>query len=296
MYKSYPYNFAGLPFKEYTEYEKSRVVVVPFPYDSTTTWRSGAREGPAAIISASRNIELFDMELGTEIYRAMGIHTMSEIEPSVSSPRENTNVVSEVISRLLNDGKFPVLLGGEHSLTIGAVRAARGKYEDLSVLYLDAHADLRNEYEGARYGHGSVALRIIEDEDIRCPVSFVGVRSMSEQEYLYINEKNLPVVTSREATEGQKAADDIIDNLTNKVYVTIDLDVFDPSEMPSVGTPEPGGLRWRQLLSILRRVARQKEVVAFDVVELCPISNMVAPDFTAALLTYKFLGYIFCQK
>jgi len=295
LYKAYPYNFAGLPFKEYTEYEKSRVVVVPFPYDSTTTWRAGAREGPAAIISASRNIELFDMELGSEIYRAIGIHTMSEIEPSISSPRENTNVVSEVINRLLDDGKFPVLLGGEHSLSIGAVRAARGKYEDLSVLYLDAHADLRNEYEGARYGHGSVALRIIEDEDIGCHVSFAGLRSMSEQEYLYINEKNLRVVTSREVIEGQKTADDIIDNLTNKVYVTIDLDVFDPSEMPSVGTPEPGGLRWQHVLGILRRVAAQKEVVAFDVVELCPIPNLVAPDFTAALLTYKFLGYIFCR-
>lgn len=299
MYKVYPYNFAGLPFKEYTDYETSRAVVIPFPYDSTTTWRAGAREGPAAIIRASRNMELFDVELETEIYRAMGIHTLSEITASLESPEKNAGVVSDVLSQLLNDGKFPVLLGGEHSLTVGAVRAARAKYSDLSVLYLDAHADLREEYAGARYGHGSVALRIMEDESrLRrdCPISMAGIRSMSEPEYRYIKDNNVPMVTATEIIEGIKPPDAALKSLTDRVYVSIDLDVFDPSEMPSVGTPEPGGLRWRHVLNILRQVALQKEVVAFDVMELCPDPINVAPDFLAACLTYKFLGYIFCKK
>lgn len=295
-FKVYPYNFAGITFKEYCDYEVSRAVVIPFPYDSTTTWRSGTREGPAAIIRASRNMELFDVELETEIYRAMGIHTLSEITSSLESPEKNAGVVSDVLTQIFNDGKFPVLLGGEHSLTVGAVRAARAIYSDLSVLYLDAHADLRKEYAGARYGHGSVALRIIEDKDIACPISLAGVRSMSEPEYRYIKDNNVPVAAATEIIEGLKPPEAVLNSLTDRVYVSIDLDVFDPSEMPSVGTPEPGGLRWRHVLNILRQAALQKQVVGFDVMELCPDPINVAPDFLAACLTYKFLGYIFCKK
>jgi agmatinase len=296
VYKVYPYNFAGLSNEEFTRYETSRVVVVPFPYDSTTSWRAGAREGPAAVIRASRNMELFDLELRTEIYRAMGIHTMNEIAPSMASPEENAGVVAEVFTHLLEDGKFPVMLGGEHSLTVGAVRACKERFGELSVLYLDAHADLREEYEGSRYGHGSVALRIMEDQDIGCPVSLVGVRSMSEPEHLYIEARSIPLATAEEIFSRPETSAAIVDGLTDRVYVSIDLDVFDPSEMPSVGTPEPGGLRWRQVLDILRLVAIRKEVIAFDAVELCPNPLNVAPDFLAASLIYKFLGYIFCNR
>ncbi len=278
-----PDNFLRLP-EEYSTYESSRVVILPVPYEGTTTYRAGTRHGPEAIISASQNLELYDEELKKETHK-IGIHTFDELEP-LSSPEAMVNRVEEVAEKLLKDGKFVVMLGGEHTLSLGMVRALKRRHPSLSVLSLDAHADLRDSYSGTPFSHACVTRRISEI----VPVVEVGVRSLSGEEASFIEEKGVAVYGPKEM-EGK--TEEIISRLSKEIYVTIDLDVLDPSMMPSVGTPEPGGLLWCETLAFLREIANNKKVIGFDTVELCPIPGNPAPDFTAAKLIYRFLGYLF---
>ncbi|MDO8340286.1 MAG: agmatinase [Candidatus Burarchaeum sp.] len=274
-----PYNFCGM---EGMQPEKCGVLVLPVPYDSTTSYRGGARDGPHAIISASRNMELLDLELGCDISKA-GICTLDELEPSSDSPAKTISRVEEAVEGIAEAGKFPVMLGGEHSLTLGAVRALAKKHPKMSVLQLDAHADLREEYEDSKYNHACVMRRVREI----CPSTVqAGIRSMCEEELQHVKKEKSKLVYGRNFD-----AREILRGLGEEVYVTVDLDVFDPSIMPAVGTPEPGGLLWEEVLPLLREVARKKKVVGFDVMELAPLAGNVAPDFLAAKLTYKMIGY-----
>ncbi len=282
-----PSNFGSLPV-ENSEFEASKVIVIPVPYDSTTSFKAGTREGPQAIISASRNFELYDIELGKEIYKEVSIHTLGELEPVLSGPEAMVERVYEVGRELIRLGKFPVMLGGEHSLSSGMVRALKEKYPRLTVLQLDAHADLRDEYLGSKYNHAAVMRRIYE----LCPITQVGIRSMSQEEAEFIKENNLKPFYARQIINQQAWMDEVVSNLGDEIYVTIDLDVLDPSIMPAVGTPEAGGLGWYPLLELLSKVSAQKRIVGFDVVELTPSDAHCAASCLAASLVYKLIGYV----
>jgi len=284
-----PFNFGALP-DDQSSYDRSRVVVLPVPYDATVSLRSGAREGPAAIIRASRGLETYDEEFGIEICQEIGIHTLGEIVPNHKSPRDQVERISHVASRILRDGKYLVSLGGEHSITSGIVAAHLDHYPDLTVLQLDAHPDLRDSYEGTPYNHACVMRRVAEI----CPFVQVGVRCVSRAEDLFIRESGIPSISARRWSEDPEVvAGEVLAALSGEVYVTIDLDVFDPSEMPAVGTPEPGGAGWYQVIGLLRKVAAARRIVGFDLVELSPIPGMIAPDFFAARLVYKLINMVF---
>ena len=279
-------SFADLPAR-YAAAETAAAAILPAPYDGTSTWIKGADRGPAAIIDASAHLELYDIETDSEVYRR-GIATERSLDGS-GTPEEMAARVREAVGRLLDAGRLPVMLGGEHSVTIGAVQAAAARHQGLSVLQLDAHTDLRPEFEGSSYNHACVMARVRE----LCPFVQVGIRSMDIEEKPFLPEGR--VFFAERIQEGTAWMDAAIAGLTDTVYITVDLDVFDPSLMPSTGTPEPGGLGWYAALALLRRVCRAKKVVALDVVELCPSSTNRGPDFLAAKLVYKILSYIYEQ-
>jgi agmatinase len=276
-------NFAALP-SQYSEFETSKVVILPIPYDSTTTWRSGSRDGPLAIIDASEHLELYDHELDRESH-LVGIHTLPELQPSMKGPEETVMRVHEVASDLIRKDKFVVMLGGEHSLTVGMVKAFRERFDNLSVLQLDAHADLRDSYEDSKYSHACVMRRVLE----YCPIVQVGIRSLCEEEHRFLTQNQMQPFFA----EGLPLdIDGIVSALSTDVYVTIDLDVLDPSIMPAVGTPQPGGISWHEILKLLRRVAETRRIVGCDLVELCPAEGPPSCAFLAAKLAYKLIGYV----
>ncbi len=267
--------------------DSARVVIIPVPYDGTASFKGGARYGPRAIINASRHLEDYDIELDRDISQ-VGIHTAPEIIPDASGPRAVIEQVRRAVASVLARGKLPVVLGGEHTVTVGAVQALAAIHHDLSVLYLDAHADLRDEYMGTSWGHASVARRLCE----LCPVVHVGVRSISADEMNFVKEKRLPVTFwTGEAPTASELAERVLSQLSANVYISIDLDVLDPSLMAAVGTPEPGGMTWREVTGLLREVARHRRVVGFDLTELAPNEGPEACAFTAAKLAYKLIGY-----
>jgi agmatinase len=275
-------NFGGLP-PEYSGARDSRVVIVPVPYDGTSTWVKGADKGPGAILSASANLELYDIETDSQVYLD-GIYTDEAVREDCS-PEAMVEAVRCRVQGHLANRKLTVVVGGEHSVSVGAVQAHVDRYPGLSVLQLDAHADLRDEYEGSKYNHACVMARIRE----LCPIVQVGIRSMDISEKPALAENR---VFFAHAIHGSLTwIDQVVAGLTERVYLTIDLDAFDPSIMPSTGTPEPGGLGWYEVLTLLKTVCRRRTVVGFDVVELCPVETNWAPDFLAAKLIYKILSY-----
>jgi len=286
-----PFNFCGI---ESMDFGQCKAVVLPVPYDSTTSYNPGTRNGPHAIIQASRNMELYDEELGFTPAE-MGIFTLEELEPSMKSPEDTIARVEEAVAEILESGKFPVVFGGEHSISLGAVRAVNEHFEDVSVLHLDAHADCRDEYEGTKYSHACVARRFSEI----CPVVQLGIRSLSAGEADFLK-KSGAVKTffmHELRKEGfEQTIDNAISSLSDRVYISFDIDAMDPSAVPATGTPEPGGFLWNEALQVLRKVCEQKEVIGFDLVELSPIPGMSASDFLAAKLAYKFIGYKFKQS
>ena len=280
----YPRRSFSFPPK-YTEFDDARVVVLPVPYDSTVDGRVGAREGPNAIIDTSHFLEQYDYELGCYIHD-IGIHTLPELAPSMKGPEETVERVYTVVKELLDKKKFVVMLGGEHSLTAGAVRAHSEQFDNLSVLQLDAHTDLRDEYEDTKFNHACTMRRVHE----YCPIVQVGIRSMDADDQAYIKEKKLHPFYAKEKPLTQAEEKTIVSQLTDDVYITIDLDVFDPSIMSAVGTPEPGGMGWYEVLRLLKRVTREKHIVGFDVMELAPREGPYACTFLAARLAYKLIG------
>jgi agmatinase len=288
-----PENFGGLP-DEHSQYATSRAVVFPVPLERTTSYEHGTRNGPAAILAASRNVELYDEELELEPYKEIGIHTLPAIDTSDGTLDE---VISEIFTAqlgLLEDGKFTVALGGEHSLTPPLVSATAKKFKDLSVLQIDAHADLRDEYHGNPASHACAMRRVVEV----CPAVQVGIRSLSVEEAQAIPHLNTSIYWAKDIARAPLKSwiAKVLADLSPNVYLTIDLDGFDPAFVPATGTPEPGGLDWMQVTSLIRAVADHKKIVGMDVVELLPQPGDHASDFLAAKLVYKCLGYIFCQQ
>ncbi len=280
-----PTNFLALPPQQ-SALDTAGAVLIPVPIDSTTSFRTGARHGPAAIIAASAALEDYDIELGVDV-ADLGVHTAPPLEPQVGDPRQMVERVRTAVSHYAaqGSGKLTGVIGGDHSSTIGSAFAHLDRDPDLSVLYIDAHADLRDEYLGTRWGHSSGARRLSE----RCPVSLVGVRTLALEEKDYIDSNDIP--TCYWPPAGEDCIPDIISSLGPRVYVSVDLDVLDPAEMPAVGTPEPGGMRWSELTGLLRRVSEESHIVGFDVCELAPDLGLPAHSYTAAKLVYKMIAY-----
>lgn len=275
-------NFASLDDED-SSFERSRVVVLPVPYDATVTARAGTRDGPRAIIEASADMELYDVGLGIEPYRH-GIHTLPELAPHTGSPEAMIDRIEGVVAELLDQRKFVVMLGGEHTVAVGAVRAHAKRTPGLSVLAFDAHSDMRDAYLDSRYNHACTLRRANEV----ARVTQVGLRSAASEDHAYIRDEGLAFYSPREFREAGAAR--VVDNLTDDVYVTIDLDNFDPAEMPAVGTPEPGGLRWDEVSDLLVELTRRKRVVGFDVTELSPSLGPRSCAQLAAKLAYRLIG------
>ena len=283
-----PNNFLGLPAR-YSDYVRAKYAVLPIPYDSTTSFQSGTREGPSAIIRASQQVELFDEELEGEFYKA-GIATLDALLPNMAGPAAMHEEVFAAARKIVRDGKIVVGLGGEHSVTSGLVRAVVGKHKKLSVLQIDAHLDLRQEWEGTPYSHASVMRRCL---DLGAGLVSVGIRNVSADEHRFLRRaRNVEVVTARQALMDDDWVDRAINALAEKVFVTIDIDGFDPAYAPGTGTPEPGGLDWYQVTGLLRLVAAEKNIVGMDVVEVIPIPGQAITEFLAARLIYKLIAYM----
>ncbi len=278
------HDYGGLDAK-FSSFSSSKVVILPVPYDKTSTWGKGADKGPDAMLEASCNMELYDIETDSEAYK-QGIFTDDPITED-KSPEAMVAAVKKRVHELIEQKKKVVVIGGEHSVTAGSVFAHNEKFNELSVLQIDAHTDLRDTFEGSRFNHACVMARVKE----ACPIVQVGIRSMDSSEKKNLDKKR--AFFAQDIADNEKWFDRAIALLTKNVYVTIDLDGFDPAYVPATGTPEPGGLGWWQTLRFLRKVATQRNIVGFDVVELCPNPESKASDFLAAKLIYKLLSYIF---
>jgi agmatinase len=269
--------------------ESARALVIPVPYDGTTTYLAGTRHGPAAILQASQQVELFDQETGKEINR-LGIATLEEVEVDVSSPAAMVARVRNIGKLVLDSGLFPLMLGGEHLLSLGMIQAVAHGVDDLTILQLDAHTDLRLTYQGTNYSNACV-MRLASRH---VPLVSVGIRSMSLEEHLWAQDHHIPIFHAADIHKRTGWQEEVLAQLSSRVYLTIDLDVFDPAVMPAVGTPEPGGLYWYEVLELIRLVSQKREIVAADIMELCPQPGNIAPDFFAAKLACKVLCYC-CQ-
>ena len=278
-----PGNFGGLD-DEFSNFDRSKIAVLPVPYDFSTSYQSGTRLGPRAMIEASRNMEVWDDELGAT-YRA-GIHTLTELEPTALGPGVMVERVERAVSWIYEHGKLPAIFGGEHSITSGAVGAAKRAHPKLSVLQIDAHADMRDEYLDSPHSHACVMRRIREI----VPATSVGIRSLSEEEADHLKSNPAPIWSTRQfrALRGDWSA--ILDSLTDDVFITFDVDGLDPSVLPGTGTPEPGGLDWYEAVDLMAAVAKRKRIVGFDIVELAPVPGSVASDFLCARLAYRMMG------
>lgn len=285
-------NYFGLP-EEYSSPENSKVVILPVPYEATTSYGMGTKNGPAAILDASQQVELFDDELWVESYK-VGINTGDEIKmsPVTATTKQPFVELQDAVRPLVEFSKFPIVLGGEHSLTLGAVKACTHKYPDLSILQIDAHCDLRPSYEGNPHSHASVAYQLYKT--LKRPlITQVGIRNVSSDEVAWMEEEqpNINIFWARNKDKWN--FHDIVETLSDNVYLTVDLDGLDSGIMPATGTPEPGGMDWYHLMELIKQVCVRKNVVACDIVELSPIKGLHAPDFLAAKLMYKIIGYRF---
>ncbi len=280
-------NFGGLP-EEYSKEESSAIVIIPVPYDGTSTWIKGADRGPEAIIEASANMELYDIETGSEVY-LMGIFTAEPVTEK-STPEKMSAAVYERVKHFIDRNKFTVIAGGEHSVSVGSMKAFTEKYDDLSILQIDAHSDMRNEYEGSGHNHACVMARARE----LAPVVQVGIRATDAGELDMTDPER--VFFAHQIHDNEQWMNRAVNLLSENVYITIDLDAFDPSIMPSTGTPEPGGMGWYQTLTFLKKVIESRNLVGFDVVELCPLKTNRAPDFLAAKLIYRILSMRYAKK
>lgn len=278
-------NFGDIE-KEFSDFEKSKVVILPVPYEATTTYGKGTKEGPKAIIDASRNMELYDEEIDSEPYK-IGIHNLKEFREGFGNPQKMIKALADKAQGLFSLEKLVIALGGEHTITLGMVEGLRKRRKDFSILILDAHADLRNSYEGTKYSHACVTRRLIDNYQI----IQVGIRSLCRKEADFIKKRNLKLFYAKDIIGKKDWMKEAISRLPDKIYLSIDLDFLDPSIMPAVGTPEPGGLGWYETLKFLRLLTKEKEILGVDVVELCPTPLDISSSFTAAKLIYKLIAY-----
>jgi len=277
-----------------TSYQDARVVILPIPYEATTTYRKGCENGPQAILDASWQLEAYDEELAHQACHEVGIYTLEPIADTRINPRldaeEMLSQTSSKVKELLIDGKYIIALGGEHAITTGLVKAYQEFYqESFTVVQIDAHGDMRFEYEGSKHNHACVMRRIVE---LGLPTLPVAIRSICQEEANLIKEKQIPVIWDRHIDSDPDWIEKAIAQIkTQKVFLTIDVDGIDPSLIPGVGTPEPGGLTWNMTLRFLKRLYEKFEVIGCDVMELAPIADSVVSEFTTAKLVYKLIGY-----
>lgn len=276
--------YAGIP-EENAKLETSKIVLIPVPYDGTSTWQKGADKGPEAFLNASENMELYDIETDTEVYK-QGVFLADAVTEN-SSPEAMVEAVHQATKKYIKKNKFVTVFGGEHSISIGTIRAFSEMNTDLTVLQLDAHADLRASYEGSKCNHACAVYEASQTTNL----IQVGIRSMDAIEKTVMDEEK--TYFAHDMVVDDNWMDSAIDQMTENVFITIDLDAFDPSILPSTGTPEPGGLLWYETLEFLKQVFQEKNVVGFDIVELCPNSKEKSSDFLAAKLYYKMLSYKF---
>ena len=276
--------YAGIP-EDLAKLEQAKIVLIPVPYDGTSTWQKGADKGPEAFLNASENMELYDIETDTEVYK-QGVY-LAEAVTENSSPEAMVDAVHQVTKKYIKKNKFVTIFGGEHSISIGTVRAFNEMFPDLTVLQLDAHADLRESYEGSKCNHACALYEASQTTNL----IQVGIRSMDIIEKTVMDEEK--TYFAHDMAVDDNWMDSAIDQMTENVFITIDLDAFDPSILPSTGTPEPGGLLWYETLEFLKQVFEEKNVVGFDIVELCPNPKEKSSDFLAAKLYYKMLSYKF---
>jgi agmatinase len=276
--------YAGIP-DEYGKLEHAKTVLIPVPYDGTSTWQKGADKGPNAFLTASENMELYDIETEFEVYK-QGIY-LTESVTEDKTPERMVNAVHDVVKKYIKKNKFVTVFGGEHSISIGSIRAFNEMFPDLTVLHIDAHADLRKSYDGSPYNHACAVHEASQTTNL----IQVGIRSMDQIEKSFMDmDKTYFAI---DLAMDDSWMDSALDQMTDNVYITFDLDAFDPSILPSTGTPEPGGLLWYETLEFLKQVFAEKNVVGFDIVELCPNEVDKSSDFLAAKLYYKMLSYKF---
>ena len=284
---SVPNTFLGLDETE-SDYAKSRFVILPIPYDLTSSFMAGSRNAPAAIISASNHLEIFDEEVETECYKS-GIATLDALEPNADGPAAMQKDILRGARKIVRDGKFLFGLGGDHSVSLGLIQAVMTKHKRLSILQIDAHLDLRNTFLGSSHAHACVMRRT---HDLGATIVPVGTRAVSPDEHRFLKRSKIKPVTSRDCHMEDDWVDRVLNALGDTVYVTMDIDAFDPAFAPGTGTPEPGGLDWYQVTGLLRLVAAEKNIVAADIVEVMPIPGQVVTEFLAARLAYKLMTYV----
>lgn len=283
-------NFGGIDEEQYCSFDEAKVLVLPVSYEGTVSYGTGTGAGAMAIVNASRNMELYEEETDTEVYK-LGIHTLPEFKPR-ETPELMMKGLYEYSRELLEKNKFLCMIGGEHSISAPIIQAHHEKYPDLSVLQIDAHADLRDTYDGTPHSHASIMARVVKDMHI--PSVQVGIRSISGDEARALK-KGLPtkIFWARDIVGKTDWIDAAIGSLADEVYLTIDIDGLDPSIVPTTGTPEPGGLGWYETLSLIRQLAEKKRIVGMDLVEYSYVENYDSPAFLCAKLIYKSLAYIF---
>lgn len=276
--------YAGIP-DEFAKLDSSKIVLIPVPFDGTSTWQKGSDKGPEAFLNASDNMELYDIETRTEVYK-QGVYLADAITEN-SSPEAMVEAVHKSVKAFIKRNKFVTIVGGEHSISIGTIRAFNECFDNLTVLQIDAHADLRKSYLGSKYNHACAVYEASQTTNL----IQVGIRSMDVIETTVMDEEK--TYFAHELATNEFWMDSAIDQMTDNVFITFDLDALDPSILPSTGTPEPGGLFWYETLEFLKKVFEEKNVVGFDIMELCPNPNDKSSDFLAAKLYYKMLSYKF---
>ena len=285
-------NFGGIEDDQYSSFDNARILVLPVSYEGTVSYGTGTGDGAMAIVDASRNMELYEEETGSEVYK-LGIHTLEEFA-SRDTPEAMMDDLYNYTKELLATDKFLCMLGGEHSVSAPIIKAHAEKYHDLSVLQIDAHADLRDTYDGTPHSHASIMARVVKD--LRIPSVQVGIRSISSDEARSLG-SGLPtkIFWAKDIVGKTGWIDDAVNSLTENVYLTIDIDGLDPSLVPTTGTPEPGGLGWYETLALIRTLARKRRVVGMDLVEFSKTDNSDAPAFLCSKLVYKSLAYVFSE-
>lgn len=287
-----PFEYERLSLGEFgattSAFDAARVAILPIPLDRTTTYVPGTRSGPHEILVASSRLELWDEETGTDVHK-IGICTLPQMELPFATMEEVTREIRRVVTEIVMRDKFPVILGGEHSITAPVVAALASRHPGLSVLQIDAHADLRDSHMGTPHNHACVMRRVLE----HARTTQVGVRSLSTEEATAVPSLATTIFYDFNMRQQADWVDRVVESLGETVYITIDCDGMDPAIMPAVGTPEPGGLSWQEMLTLLRAVISRRRVVGCDVVELCPLPGLVAPNFLCAKLIYKILSYRF---
>lgn len=291
-------NFLSIS-EEFSNFENSKIVILPAPYEHTTSYIKGTILGPEKLLEASHQVELYDEEFDIELFREVGITTLEPLDFTDLKDEKAIDAVYKIVLDLLKKNKFVVTIGGEHTIAIGAIKAYSEIYHNLTILHLDAHSDLRDEYDGNKYSHASALARVYE---FNRNLVQVGIRAQDIEEAKFIRENKIKtfyawgIKSGKYNKCGKTWQDVVVSELGENVYITFDLDYFDPSVMPAVGTPVPNGLYWDETIELIKKVCANKNVVGFDIVELCPLPGIEYPNFTSAFLTNKLLNIIFSQK